>query len=395
MRSVREADLAGKKVLLRVDFNVPLDEEGQILDDTKIKAALPTIRYILEQKAALILVSHLGRPQGGPQKNYSLKNVAAHLQKLLGLTIKMAPDSIGEEVREQASALTPGNILMLENVRFHAEEERNDPQYSKQIAALGDIFINDAFGVAHRAHSSTSGIADYLPVYAGFLLEKEVKVLGSVLKNPERPSMAIMGGAKIADKIGLIENIFEHMDYILIGGGMANTFINAMGFEVGKSLCEKGLLGEAREIMKKARRRQVKILLPSDVIVASEISDRAAGLSVAIDKIPLESMIVDIGPDTIRDFSTAIMEAKTIIWNGPLGVYEYAQFAQGTKQIALAMAKSQAVTIIGGGDSAAAVQDLGLEKDITHISTGGGATIEFLEGLQLPGVVICQETKIS
>ncbi|MDR1615796.1 MAG: phosphoglycerate kinase [Syntrophomonadaceae bacterium] len=390
MRSMKNADMQGKKIVLRVDFNVPLNDEGEIIDDTKMRAALPTIKYILGQNAAVIIMSHLGRPDGKPQVKYSLKNVAGHLQGLLAMPVIMAEDSIGPAVQEQVERLQPGNILLLENVRFYAEEEKNDPGHAKKLAAWGDIYINDAFGTAHRAHCSTSGIAEFLPSYAGFLLEKEVNMLSKVLESPQKPSMAILGGAKISDKLGLIDNFLEHMEYILIGGGMANTFIKALGYGIGSSLYDARFIGEANILMLKAQNAGVKLLLPSDVVIAGEVSAEAEASVVNIDEVPADMKILDIGPRTIEMFEAAIKQAKTIIWNGPLGVYEYSQFAQGTKQIAKVFAASDAVTIIGGGDSAAAVQDLGLEHDITHISTGGGAALEFLEGLQLPGVLACQ-----
>jgi phosphoglycerate kinase len=388
---MKNADMQGRKVVLRVDFNVPLNDEGEIIDDTKMRAALPTIRYILEQNAAIILMSHLGRPNGKPQMKYSLKNVARHLQDLLELPVIMADDSIGPAVQKQVEQLQPGNILLLENVRFYAEEEKNDPVYAEKLAAWGDIYVNDAFGTAHRAHCSTSGIAEFLPSYAGFLLEKEVNMLSKVLENPKKPSMAILGGAKISDKLGLIDNLLEHMEYILIGGGMANTFIKALGYEIGSSLYDPQFIDGADRLLLKAQKAGVKLLLPADVVIAGEVSAKAEARVVNIDEVPAGMKILDIGPKTIEMFKEAIKQAKTIIWNGPLGVYEYPQFAQGTKQIAKAFADSDAVTIIGGGDSAAAVQDLGLERNLTHISTGGGAALEFLEGLQLPGVLACQD----
>jgi phosphoglycerate kinase len=391
MRSMKDADMQGRRVVLRVDFNVPLNDEGEIIDDTKMRAALPTIKYILGQNAAIVLMSHLGRPDGKPQMKYSLKNVAQHLQDLLALPVIMADDSIGPAVKKQVEKLQPGDILLLENVRFYAEEEKNDPAHAEKLAAWGDIYVNDAFGTAHRAHCSTSGIAEFLPSYAGFLLEKEVNMLSKVLENPKKPSMAILGGAKISDKLGLIDNLLEHMEYILIGGGMANTFIKALGYEIGTSLHDPQFIDGANLLLLKAQKTGVKLLLPADVVIAGEVSAQAEARVVNIDAVPADMKILDIGPKTIEMFEEAIKQAKTIIWNGPLGVYEYPQFAQGTKQIAKAFAASDAVTIIGGGDSAAAVQDLGLERNLTHISTGGGAALEFLEGLQLPGVLACQD----
>jgi len=391
LRSLKDVDVKGKKVLMRVDFNVPMDKEGNIIDDTKMKAALPTIEYVLKNGARLILMSHLGRPKGAPEEKYSLKNVARHLEQLLKTRVLMAPDSVGSEVSQVAESLHEGEIMVLENVRFHSEEEKNDPEYARQLSALGDVFINDAFGSAHRAHASTAGIAEYLPAYAGFLMENEVNILRQVLEHPEKPRMAILGGAKIADKIGLIENLTAKLDVILIGGGMANTFLRAQGYNVGKSLHEKDMLEQAQQLLQKAAARGVEILLPVDVIVTWELSAAACGQLVDVGDVPDDMMIVDIGPRTVEIFRQAINNARTIVWNGPLGVYEYEQFAQGTQEIAKAVAESNAVSVIGGGDSAAAVQNLGLDKYITHISTGGGATLEFLEGIQLPGVVVCEQ----
>lgn len=385
LRSIKEADLKEKTVLMRVDFNIPMNKDGSIIDDTKMRAALPSIQYALGQGAKLILMSHLGRPKGQPEEKYSLKPVARHLESLVKTKVIMAPESIGPQVQEAVDLLQPGEILVLENVRFHAEEEKNDPQYAQQLAALGDIYINDAFGTAHRAHASTAGIADYLPAYAGFLMQQEVDMLRQVLDNPERPRMAILGGAKVADKIGLIGNLTNKMDLLLIGGGMANTFLLAQGKPIGKSMHEANLVEQAAGLLKSARERGVEILLPVDVMVADDIAARS-GQIVSVDDIPEDKMIVDIGPQTIAEFCEAIQKARTIVWNGPLGVYEQEAFARGTWEVARAIAASGAVSVIGGGDSAAAVQNLGLEKDITHISTGGGATLEFLEGFILPGV---------
>lgn len=390
MRSVRDIDLKNKRILMRVDFNVPMDDEGKIIDDTKMTAALPTIDYVLEQGGSLVLMSHLGRPNGKPDPEFSLRAVAVHLSELLQRPVTMADDCIGPEVEKLALSLRPGEVLMLENVRFHPEEEKNDPEFSRALARLGEIYINDAFGSAHRAHASTAGVAAYLPAYAGLLLEKEVTMLKKVMNNPQSPRMAILGGAKIKDKLGLIRNLLKKMDILLVGGGIGSTFLCAKGVKVGKSICEQDLLREARELLELAAMSGKTILMPVDVVVAKEISAKATAKVVDIDAIPEDAMILDIGPKTLKGFTMAINRAKTIIWNGPVGVYEYPQFASGTTGIARAIAASQAISVIGGGDSAAAINQLGLEDQITHISTGGGATLEFLEGIELPGVKSCE-----
>ena len=394
MQTVKEVQLQGKTVLLRVDFNVPMNKDGSIIDDSKMRAALPTIEYILSQGAKLIAMSHLGRPKGQPDPKYSLKPVASHLQSLVNTKVIMAEDSVGPQVQEAVNQLQPGEILLLENLRFHAEEEKNDAGYARQLADLADVYVNDDFGTAHRAHASTAGVADYLPAYAGFLMEQEVKMLRQVLDHPEPPRMAILGGAKVADKLALIGNLINKMDILLIGGGMANTFLKAQGYEIGKSICEDELLEQAKQLLQTAQERRVSILLPVDVVVTDTISAEGVAETYPVDRVPADKMIVDIGPQTIARFAEAIEKARTIVWNGPLGVYEYEQFANGTQEIARAIARSQAVSVIGGGDSAAAVQNLGLEKDITHISTGGGATLEFLEGRTLPGVAVVEGAKV-
>ncbi|WP_369397300.1 phosphoglycerate kinase [Syntrophomonas palmitatica] len=386
---MRDAKLEGKRVLLRVDFNVPMDKEGDIIDDTKIRAALPTIEYILGRNASIILMSHLGRPQGKPDEKYSLKKLAVHLSRLLNKPVAMAPDCIGEETEKMADSMQPGSLMLLENLRFHNGEEQNDPEFASKLAKLGDIYVNDAFGTAHRAHASTAGLAAYLPAYAGFLMENEVNILNQVLDAPDCPRMAIMGGAKVADKLGLIDNMLDKMDILLIGGGMANTFLKAIGKKIGKSMCEDDLLNEALRLLQKAQEKKRRVLLPVDAVVAEEISNMVQPQVVSVDAVPDDMMILDIGPQTVEIFKNEIMKAHTIVWNGPMGVYEYDAFAEGTRQITLAIAQSKAVSVIGGGDSAVAAHDMGLEKQITHISTGGGATLEFLEGLKLPGVAAC------
>jgi len=390
VRSLRDLEIKGKRVLMRVDFNVPTDKENNILNDAKITAALPTIQYVLQQGGRLILMSHLGRPQGKRNGKYSLDKVAEHLASLLNMPVIMADDCLGEEVQEKAQKLQDGQVLLLQNVRYYEGEEKNDSEFSRQLASLGDVFVNDAFGTAHRAHSSTTGIADYLPAYAGFLMENEVAMLRKALQDGMKPRMAILGGAKVADKLGLIHNLLDKMDTILIGGGMANTFLKAQGKPIGKSICEDGLLEEARKLMQDAQIKGVRLVLPQDVVVADEISAQAAAEIVTVDEVSENKMILDIGPKTIENFKNLIKEAQTVVWNGPLGVFEYEQFANGTMAITRALADSPATTVIGGGDTSVIVHDLGLEAGITHISTGGGATLEFLEGIALPGVAVCE-----
>lgn len=390
MRSLRDADLSGKKVLMRVDFNVPTDKDNNIIDDTKIRAALPTIEYVLQNGGRLVLISHLGRPKGKADEKYSLRRVAERLSRLIPFPVQFAGEVVGEKVEAAVNRLQNGEVLMLENVRFCAGEEKNDAGLARQLASLGDLFVNDAFGSAHRAHSSTAGVADYLPAYAGLLMEKEVDMLQQVLEKGQSPRMAILGGAKVADKLKLIDNLLERMDIIEIAGGMANTFLKAQGINVGRSVYEPDLLEDARQLLRKAEEKGVQILLPIDVVVAGEISATAEARIVDVQAVPEDMMILDIGPGTIQKYRAAITEARTIVWNGPLGVYEYEQFASGTREVARAVAASPAISVIGGGDSAAAITELGLEKGITHISTGGGATLEFLEGRELPGVVVCE-----
>lgn len=390
MRSVREIELLNRQVLMRVDFNVPMDKAGNITDDARITAAVPTIKYISRQGARLVLMSHLGRPDGQRSDKYSLKPVAKRLAELLQQEVKMADDCIGDQVKAAVKQLKNGEIMLLENVRFHKEEEENDVSFSQKLAELGDVFVNDAFGTAHRAHSSTAGVAAFLPTYAGFLLENEVEMLRKVMEHPESPRAAILGGAKIKDKLGLISNLLNKMDVLLIGGGMANTFLKAQGIGIGKSICEDKLLDEAKNLLLTAESRNKKIILPLDVVAAVAFSEDAAACVYDVNAVPQDLMILDIGPQTVEIFSREIARARTIIWNGPVGAYEYEQFAEGTVAVAKAMAVSEAVTVIGGGDSAAAVHKLNLDGEFTHISTGGGATLEFLEGKKLPGVQSCE-----
>lgn len=390
MHTINEADVEGKRVLVRVDFNIPMDKNGAIIDDAKMRAALPTIDYLLERNARVILMSHLGRPGGKAQEKYSLKPVARRLAEVTGRTVRIGSGCGDELTRQEAAAMKPDELFLLENVRFCPGEESNDPELSRELAAFGDVFVNDAFGCAHRAHSSTAGVAAFLPAYAGLLMEKEVSMLQVAMGNNERPRLAILGGAKVADKLGLINNLINRMDTIMIGGGMANSFLKALNIDIGNSICEENLVDEARAIIDRARSAGVEFLLPVDAVAASEIGEEADIVVVDINAVPAGYQIADIGPRTVALFKMAINKARTIIWNGPLGIYEYQAFASGTESIARAVADSSAISIIGGGDSAAAVQQLGLEGKITHISTGGGATLEFLEGLKLPGVVSCQ-----
>jgi 3-phosphoglycerate kinase len=391
--SISDLDVKGKRVIARVDFNVPLDAEGNVTDDKRIKGALPTIRYIIDNGGKLILVSHLGRPKNGPESKFSMKPAAKRLSELLGKEVILAKDVIGEDAKSKAAALKEGEILMLENVRFHKEEERNDPAFAKELASLADIYVNDAFGTAHRAHASTAGLADYLPSACGFLIKKELDVMGKALDNPERPFVAILGGAKVSDKISVIENLLDKVDTLIIGGGMAYTFIKAQGNSVGNSLCEMDKLDLANSLIAKAKEKGVKLLLPVDTMVGREFKADTDAKIVAVDAIPDGWMGLDIGPETIKNFSNAIKDAKTVVWNGPMGVFEMEKFAVGTKKVAEALASSGAVTIVGGGDSAAAVEQLGFADKITHISTGGGASLEFLEGKELPGIAVINEKK--
>ncbi len=386
-KTIRDIDVKGKKVLVRVDFNVPLKETG-VGDDTRIRAALPTIQYLLDRGAAVILCSHLGRPKEGPEAKYSLKPVAEHLSGLIGKPVKFAPDCIGPEASAAARELKPGEVLVLENTRFHAEEEKNDLGMAEQLASLADLYVNDAFGTAHRAHASTEGVTHFLPGVAGFLLEKEIKYLGQAIADPKQPFVAIMGGAKISDKIGVIKNLLKKADAILIGGGMANTFFKAQGLAMADSLVEDDALEIARSLLNEAGG---KIHLPVDMVLADKFEAEASSKTLPVGNVPDGWRVLDIGPETVRAFGAVISTAGTVVWNGPMGVFEFPKFALGTFGVAKAVADSAAVSIIGGGESVAAIQQSGLAEQITHISTGGGASLEMLEGLELPGVAALQD----
>ena len=385
-KTVKDIDLKNKKVLVRCDFNVPMDEKQNITDNRRIVAALPTIKYLLEQNCKVVLCSHLGRPKGEFKPEYSLKPVAKELSKLLGQEVIMAEDVIGEDAKNKAENLKNGEVLLLENVRFHREETDNDPEFAKKLASFGEVFVNDAFGTAHRAHASTEGVTKYLPAVSGFLIEKELKFLGEALENPERPFVAILGGSKVSDKIGVIENLLEKVDTLIIGGGMAYTFFKAQGYSVGDSLCEEDKCDLALEIMEKAKEKKVKFLLPIDNKIGKEFKPDTESKTVKSTEIPDGWEGLDIGEETIKLYKEELQNAKTIVWNGPLGVFEFDQFAVGTNEIAKALGDIDAIKIIGGGDSAAAVEKAGLADKMTHISTGGGASLEFLEGKKLPGI---------
>lgn len=385
-QTIRDIDWSGKRALVRVDFNVPLDG-GRITDDTRVRAALPTIEYLLDHGASVVLMSHLGRPKKKVVEELRLAPVAAHLSDLLGRPVKTVPVTTGAEAEAAAQALQPGDVLMLENTRFDAREEGNDAGMARELAKLGDVYVNDAFGAAHRAHASTEGVAHFLPAVSGLLMERELAELGGLLENPERPFVAIMGGAKISDKISVITNLLRIVDSLLIGGGMANTFFLAMGHTVADSLVEANAVGEVNNILNFARERNAEILLPTDVVIADAMSADANHKVVAVDAVPEGWRILDIGPATVAAFSEKIKSAKTVVWNGPMGYFEAAPFAEGTRGIAQAMSESAGRTVIGGGDSVAAVEQMGLADKIGHISTGGGASLELLEGRELPGVV--------
>lgn len=383
---ITDVDVDKKKVFVRADFNVPLDENGIITDDTRIQKTLPTIRYLLDHQAAVILASHLGRPKGKVVGKYSLKPVAVRLSELLGIPVQMAPDCIGAETEAMAGALQPGQVLLLENLRFHGEEEKNDPEFSRKLASLADVGINDAFGCCHRAHASVAGIAAFLPMAAGFLLEKEIRFIGGAVDHPAHPFAAIIGGAKVSDKIEVISNLLPKVDVMIIGGGMANTFLAARGYGIGKSLVEADKIDLAKKLIAQAADKGKKLLLPVDVTVAEAFSNDAAHKVVPADAVPEGWMILDIGTKTQELFARELEPMKLIVWNGPMGVFEMENFARGTESVARAVAHSQAVSIVGGGDSVSAVNKTGLADQISHISTGGGASLEYLEGKKLPGI---------
>jgi len=392
-KSVLDIDVAGKKILVRCDFNVPQDKEtGAITDDKRIVESLPTIKYLMEKKAKIILCSHLGRPKGQFNPKYSLAPVASRLSELLKTDVIMAKDVVGEDAKSKAAALKAGQVMLIENVRFHAEEEKNDPAFAKELASMAEVYVNDAFGTAHRAHASTAGVADYLPAVCGFLIQKEIEIMGKALDDPARPFVAILGGAKVSDKIGVIRSLLEKVDTLIIGGGMAYTFIKALGGQIGQSICENDKLDLANELVEKALEYGVRLVLPVESVVAETFSADAEAHIVLTRKIPDNMQALDIGPRSVERFNIALEGAKTIIWNGPMGVFEFEKFSYGTKEIAKTVAMSGAVTIIGGGDSAAAVEKLGYSDRMTHVSTGGGASLEFLEGLDLPGIA-CLEDK--
>lgn len=385
-KTVKDIDLKGKRVLVRCDFNVPMDENRNITDNRRIVAAMPTIKYLMEQDCKIVLCSHLGRPKGEVKPEFSLKPVAQELSRLLGKEVVMAEDVVGVDAKNKAQNLKNGDVMLLENVRFHREETDNEPNFAKELASFGEVFVNDAFGTAHRAHASTEGVTKFLPSVSGFLIEKELKFLGDALSNPERPFMAILGGRKVSDKIGVIESLLEKVDVLMIGGAMAYTFFKSMGYNVGNSICELDKLDLAKELMEKAKAKNVKFMLPVDTKIGKEFDPNTESKIVKFTEIPDGWEGFDIGTETIKLYSEEVKKAKTLIWNGPVGLFEFEQFAVGTNAIAKALADVDAIKIIGGGDSAAAVEKAGLAEKFTHISTGGGASLEFLEGKKLPGI---------
>lgn len=393
-KTIRDIDLKGKRVFLRCDFNVPLDDDGNITDDRRIKSSVPTIQYLIDQGARIVTASHMGRPKGRADMKYTMKPAADRLSELLGREVKFVsePEVVGPKTIKAAEELKPGDVMLIENVRFRPEETKNEPVFSKELASLGDIFVNDAFGTAHRAHCSTAGVADYLPAVGGFLMEKEIKFFEKLLSNPAHPFTAALGGSKVADKIPLIENLLDKVDTILIGGGMAYTFLKARGYEIGTSLLDEDSISLTLDIMKKAEEEGVTIMLPVDTVCAREFKNDSPSEVYPSDKLPAEMMGLDIGPETRKKYRKVILDSATVVWNGPMGVFEMDNFAEGTRAIAQAMNDSDAVTVIGGGDSAAAARKFNLEDGISHISTGGGASLEYLQGKTLPGVA-CLEDK--
>ncbi|MBC9784285.1 phosphoglycerate kinase [Heliobacterium chlorum] len=385
-KTIKNIDVKAKRVLVRVDFNVPVNDAGVITDDTRIRAALPTIQYLIQAGAKVILASHFGRPKGKVNDKYRLTPIAGRLSELLNRSVKKLDDCIGTDVEAAVKEAQPGDVILLENVRFYPEEEKNDPEFSRKLASLADVYVNDAFGTAHRAHASTAGVAAYLPAVAGFLMDKEISIMGKALAQPERPFVAVMGGAKVADKIAVIENLLNKVDTLIIGGGMANTFFYAMNLEVGKSLCEKDKADTARELLQKAEKAGVKMMLPVDVVIADTLAANVPTEVVPVNAIPADKSALDIGPESVKQFAQALSASKMVLWNGPMGAFEVEPFDRGTMGVAQAMVNVQGTTIIGGGDSVAAVEKAGLAEKMTHVSTGGGASLEFLEGRELPGV---------
>lgn len=390
--SIDDLQVKGKRVLVRVDFNVPVDDNGQITDDRRIKAAVPTIKSLADRGAKVILVSHFGRPKGGPNDKYRMDVMAKRISEIIGKSVVKVNDCIGDEPKKAIETLSEGGIVLLENVRFYKEEEANDEAFAKKLADLAEIYVNDAFGTAHRAHASTAGVAKFLkPAVSGYLMQKEIDIMGKALSNPETPFVAILGGAKVADKLGVIQNLLEKVDTLIIGGGMAYTFLKAQGMEIGKSLLDAEKVGFAQEMLAKAKAKGIKLLLPIDTVVADNFKNPTVSKTVPSNEIPADMEGVDIGPETVKLFAKEIETAKTVIWNGPMGVFELPQFAVGTKAIAQALTQSKGTTIVGGGDSAAAVEQMGFADKITHVSTGGGASLEFMEGVELPGVAALTE----
>ncbi len=390
-RTVRDVEVAGRRVLVRVDFNVPLDEHGRVADDRRIRESLPTVQYLLERGAAVVLMSHLGRPGGRVVEDLRMAPVGERLAELLGRPVQVLPDCVGPQVEAAVARLRPGEVALLENLRFHPGEEANDPEFAAALARLGDLYVNDAFGTAHRAHASTVGVARYLPAVAGLLMEKEIRYLSRLLESPDRPFVAVLGGKKVSDKIGVLQNLLPRVDAVLVGGGMAYTFLRAQGYQVGQSVLEEDKLELARELVELAQRRGVELLLPEDVVVAERLDAEAPRRTVAVQDIPEGWMGVDIGPRTAQRFARVVEDARLVVWNGPMGVFEVAPFAEGTRVVAEAVARCRGTTVVGGGDTAAAVEQFGLLDRFDHVSTGGGATLEFLEGRELPGIRVLED----